>query len=57
MRERGRGTRFLLEPVQTIGIRRERGRQDLDRDVAMEARVAGSYTSPIPPAPMAPVIS
>ena len=39
--EGGRGPRFLLEALQALGARRERGRQDLDGDVALEAGVAG----------------
>src|SRR5262245_15103282 len=40
MIERGEDTRFALEARQTIGMGRERGRQDLDGDVAPESRIA-----------------
>ena len=39
MIERGEGLRLALEPRETIGIRGERVRQDLDRDLATERRV------------------
>src|SRR5262245_29816395 len=40
MIQRRRGARFLLKAAKTIGIGRQRGRQDLDRDVATQPRVA-----------------
>ena len=40
MVERRGGARLLLEAAQPIGIGRERGGQDLDRDLASEPRVA-----------------
>ena len=40
MIERGEDLRFALEPRETIGIARECVRQDLQRDVAIELRVA-----------------
>ena len=43
---------FTLEPGETVGIRRERRRQDLDRDVASQLRVRARYTSPMPPSPI-----
>ena len=42
MIERREHLRFALEPRQPIGIGRERVRQDLDRDVAIQLRVAGA---------------
>ena len=38
--EHAGGARFGLEALQSLGVRRERGRQHLDRDVAAEARIA-----------------
>jgi len=35
----GARPRFLLETVQAFGVRRERGRKDLDGDVAAESGV------------------
>ena len=40
MRERRDGARFTLEAPQRVGIVRKVGRQDLDRHLAMETRVA-----------------
>ena len=40
MRERGDGLRFALEARAAIRIAGNAGRQDLDRDVAIEPRVA-----------------
>ena len=42
MIERGQGARLAAEPRQPIGILRAERRQDLDRDVASELRVAGA---------------
>ena len=42
MVERGDGARLALEAGARIGIASDLGRQDLDRDRAIEARVAGS---------------
>src|SRR5439155_18673664 len=42
MVERRRGPRLLLEAPQAVGIRRYRRRQYLDRDVALEPRIAGA---------------
>jgi hypothetical protein len=42
MVQRGRGSRFLLEALQPITVARERRRQNLDGDVAVEARIAGA---------------
>ena len=42
MVEGSRGSGFLLEAAEAIGVLRERRRQDLDRHVASEARVARS---------------
>ena len=40
--ERRGGARLLLEARATLGIGRDSGRQDLDRDLAPEPRVAGA---------------
>ena len=40
MIERGQHTRFALESREPLGVCRERARQDLDRHIAPEARVA-----------------
>ena len=49
---------FTLEARQAIGIVREGVGQHLDRDVAASRLVSvARYTSPMPPAPMRPVIS
>lgn len=40
--------RLSLEPRQAVGVRRERGRQDLDRDLAAERRVGRSVDLPHP---------
>jgi hypothetical protein len=40
--ERGQQTRLTLEPDQPIRVARERGGQDLDRDVAPEPAVAAT---------------
>ena len=42
MIERGERLRFTLEARQAIGIGREQLGQHLDRDVAVETRVAGA---------------
>ena len=42
MIERGEHLRFTLEPRHALGIVREGARQDLQRDVAIELRVAGA---------------
>ena len=39
MRQRGDGLGFALEARQPVGVIRKRGRQDLDCDIAIEARV------------------
>jgi hypothetical protein len=40
MRQRRNGLRFAFEARQTVRIRREQLRQHLDRDVAIELRIA-----------------
>ena len=40
------GPGLLLEAAQAIGVGGEGGRQDLDRDVAAEARVLGAVDLP-----------
>ena len=57
MIQRGEHLRFTLEARDAIGIARERFRQDLDRDFAIQPRSVARYTSPIPPAPMRATIS
>ena len=42
MVQRGRGTRFLLEPLQALPIGRKRRRQDLDGHVAPQPGVASA---------------
>ena len=42
MIERGERFRFAFEPHEAIGVRREGLGQDLQRDVAIEARIAGA---------------
>ena len=42
MVQRGRGARFLLEAAEAIAVGRKRGRQHLERHVAIEARVVGT---------------
>jgi hypothetical protein len=42
MLQAGQGPRLALEPGLALGIARELGRQDLDRHVAAELRVAGA---------------
>ena len=39
MAQRGGGARFLLESPHPVGIGRERGGNDLDGDIASEARI------------------
>jgi len=52
MVERRQHARFALEAGASIGIADKGGRQDLDRDVAPEPRVAGAIDLAIPPAPI-----
>src|SRR5438552_10209159 len=40
MVQRRGGPRFLLEAGKAIGIRRETGRQDFDRDITTKPRIA-----------------
>ena len=42
MIERGERLRLACEPGESVGIARERIRQDLQRDIAIELRVAGA---------------
>ena len=42
MVQRREGLRFALEPREPFGVVRERVRQELDRDVAIQLRVARS---------------
>ena len=42
MIQRRERLRFALEPREPLGIARERVGQDLDRDVAIELRIAGA---------------
>jgi len=57
MIQRGQRFRFALKARDPLGIGDEQLGQDLDRDIAIELRVAARYTSPIPPAPSATTIS
>ena len=57
MIQRGEHLRFALEARESIGVGRDRGGQDLDRDLTLQLRVGARYTSPIPPSPIGPVIS
>jgi hypothetical protein len=41
MIERGGGAGFLREALQALGIRRERSRENLDGDVAVETGITG----------------
>ncbi len=43
MAQRAQGARFLFEPLQAVGITRERFREHLDGNAAVQARI----TSPI----------
>ena len=40
MIQRGEHTRFALQAREPVGVARERVRQELDRDIAIELRVA-----------------
>lgn len=42
MRQRGDGARFLLETHVRILVCREAWREDLERDLAAESRIAGA---------------
>ena len=57
MVQRGQHLGLALEPGEAVGIRRERFRQDLDRDGALQVVSVARYTSPMPPAPSGAVIS
>jgi hypothetical protein len=41
MVDRRDGARFAFEPREPIRIARKDGREDFDRDVAIQARIAG----------------
>ena len=49
--------RLALEPREAVGVGRERRRQDLDRDLAIELVSVARYTCPMPPSPIGAVIS
>jgi hypothetical protein len=53
----GNRSRFLLETLAKLHILRGMRGQDLDCDDAVKPRVARFVTSPMPPAPMADLIS
>jgi hypothetical protein len=55
--ELGEELGFALEPRQALPVFGEFGRQDLDRDLAIEPGVGRAVTSPIPPSPSLAVIS
>ena len=48
---------FALKSRQALGIRRHRLRQHLDGHRALQVRVGGAYTSPMPPTPIRAAIS
>ena len=52
MIERGEHLRFTTEAREAIGIVGNGRQQDLDRDLAIQLRVAGSVDLAIPPAPI-----
>jgi hypothetical protein len=52
MIQRCGGLRFLFEAADPILVGREFSRQDLEGYFAMESRILGRYTSPIPPSPI-----
>ena len=49
VRERGGGARFELEAAEAVDVGGELGRQDLDRDLAVEARIACTIDLTHPP--------
>ena len=54
--ERGRGTSFVHESApRLIGVD-EIAREELERDLAVEGRVLGLQTEPIPPSPSFPTM-
>ena len=55
--QRGQRLCFPMESCDAVRVGRERRGQDLDRDTPIEPRVEGQYTSPMPPAPSAEMIS
>jgi hypothetical protein len=55
--ERSEDARLPFEARQMLGIAGQRRREDLDRDVAPEPRVAGAIDLPIAPAPRSDPIS
>jgi hypothetical protein len=57
MIERGGRTRLLLKAPQAIGVARECRRQDFDRDVAIQSRIARAIDLAMPPAPRSAAIS
>ena len=57
MRQRRDRARLALEARQGVGVGGHRRRDDLDRDVAPQPRVAGAIDLPHPPAPMGARIS
>jgi hypothetical protein len=44
-------TRFLLEATKPIGVSRERGWKNLDRDIAAQTSVASPINLSHPPSP------
>ena len=57
MIQRRERLRLAFEPRQAFGVRGERVRQDLDRDLATSVVSVARYTCPIPPSPIGAVIS
>ena len=52
MIQRGEDFRFALKSREPIGISRERGRQDLDRDLTLQLGIGRPIHLPIPPSPI-----
>ena len=51
MIQRCEGLRFAREPCEPVGVARERVRQDFDRDVAIQLRIAGAIDLAHTPGP------
>ena len=51
MVHRSGGARLLLEATQAVGVLGEHRRQDLDGDLARDARIAGAVDLPHPARP------
>ena len=57
MVERREDVRFALESRDALGISRKELRKNFDGDLAVQSRIRARYTSPMPPAPRAPITS